>query len=316
MTTEVSDAGRLVERVDCPLCKSPRPYQVLRPASYPGGVTKEEVAAAYSASSDQVLFDQVVRCDACKLIYLNPRARAELIEQGYARSVDPTFLTQDEGRIRTFKRSLRRLCGRQGLTPSRDVRVLDVGCAGGAFPKAAHDLGFSVVGVEPSAWLASEGRRRHGLDLRAGTLEQQDLPASSFDLVTMWDVIEHLTRPDRVLAEARRVLAPDGLLAVNYPDHDGLVRRLMGWRWPFFLSVHLIYFTPRTLTLLLEQAGFEVLWIEPHWQTLELGYVLRRAEPILGAARHVRALVERLGLSSAPFTYNLSQSLCLARRRA
>lgn len=305
----------LLEHVDCILCERAAPYSVLRPAQYPPDITADGLAATYSASSEQVLFDQVVRCDQCSLVYLNPRVRADLIGRGYADAVDPTFVAQDACRIATFTTSLRRLARRHGLRPA-ETRILDVGCAGGAFPRAAADLGFQVVGVEPSAWLAAEGARRYGLDIRAGTLEELALPPASFDVVTLWDVIEHLPRPDLLLTEVRRLLRPDGLLVVNYPDLDGLVRRVMGWRWPFFLNVHLTYFTPATIRRLVLRHGFEPLGLEPHWQTLELGHVLRRAELVTRQLRLARRAVERLGLARLPVTYNLSQTLLVARRRA
>ena len=283
--------------------------------TYPDGIDREALVEMYSASSAHVLMDQLAECRACGLVHLNPRVAEEVIIEGYSSAVDPTFVAQDVHRIRTFRRAFEGLIKRHPIPASGTV--LDVGCAGGAFPKAVSDSGYSVVGVEPSKWLAEHGRNQYGLDIRQGILSDQDFGDQTFDLVTLWDVIEHLTDPDQVIGDIRDLLNPGGLLVVNYPDYGGLVARAMGRRWPFLLSVHLLYFTRRTIRAFLEARGFEVLEIRPFFQTLQLGYVLERGEPYAPPlVRPIRAIVGAIGLGRVPFTYNMAQSFLVARKRA
>lgn len=304
-----------LEKLDCPLCRS-GDYAVLRPAQYPENMSRENLRAIFSASSDHVLIDQLVQCRDCSLVYLNPRIPQDIIIDGYKDAVDPTFIGQNRQRIKTFTRSLRRLLSRYDLRADRSTHILDVGCAGGAFPKAASDLGLSAIGVEPSAWLAEQARIPYGLDIRAGELADQDFSDASFDLITLWDVIEHLADPDAVVADIHRLLKNDGLLVVNFPDYASLTRRLLGMRWPFFLSVHLLYFTPDTLRRFLEARGFAVEEIRPFWQTLELGYVLERAAAYFGPFGSLAKLVRLLHLHHLPFRYNMGQSFLVARKKA
>ncbi len=303
----------LLENVPCPLCGSER-FSVMRAARYPAELTPAALAEIYRSASDRELFDQLVRCDRCSVAYLSPRIRADLIVSAYADAVDPTFFEQNPMRIRTFDRSLRWLERQLALDP-RATRVLDVGCAGGAFPAAAKQRGYAATGVEPSRWLASQARDGYGVDVRAGTLAEQRFPESSFDLVTLWDVLEHLTDPSAAITEVRRVLRPGGHLVVSYPDLSGVVARAMGWRWPFFLSVHLTYFDRATIRRFLDERGFDVLAIRPLWQTLEWGYVLQRASLCARPVGPLHRLVRALGLGHLPFTYHLSQFLVLARSR-
>ncbi|MBF0626078.1 MAG: class I SAM-dependent methyltransferase [Magnetococcales bacterium] len=303
--------GALLESAPCPLCGTTE-FAVLEPAAYPPGLTRDRILAIYSASSATVLLDQLVRCSSCDLIHLTPRIRQDLILESYANAVDPAFIAQNPLRIRTFRRQLRRLADRHGLPAG--ARVLDVGCAGGAFPKAAADLGFRVVGVEPSRWLAQQAAQTYGLDIRPGILEEQQFTPASFDMITLWDVIEHLTDPQGVLRQIHSLLAPSGLLVVNYPDHASLARRLLGDRWPFFLSVHLIYFTPVTLDRMLQINGFRVLEQRPYWQTLELGYALQRAAAGLRAFSFLGQGISLLGLDRLPLTYTMGQTLAVARK--
>lgn len=309
-----SSQADFLEEVSCPQCGG-RTYTVLRVAQHPPGMGRKELLEVYSASSDHVLLDALVRCESCDLVYLNPRIRQELILESYASAVDPQFVRQNEQRIRTFARSLRYLVKKYPLRPGAATRVLDVGCAGGAFPKAASDAGFAVIGVEPSKWLSEQGRINYGLDIRTGLLGGQDLPAASFDLITLWDVIEHLTNPTEVIADIHRLLKPEGLLVVNYPDYGSWARRLLGSKWPFFLNVHLIYFTPKTITRFLEERGFEVLEVKPFWQTLQLGYVFKRASTYFGLFGLCEKIVGALGLYEVPMKYNMGQSFLVARKR-
>ncbi len=303
----------LLEEVPCPLCGS-REATVLRPPRYPESFSEDQLAEVYRASSDHSLVGQVLRCECCALAYISPRPRPDLILAGYSQAEDPQFIRQNALRVRTFTRNLLRLARRLGLKPGPDVRVLDVGCAGGAFPKAAADLGFSVVGVEPSAWLCEQGRRLYGLDLRPGVLADQDFAPESFDVVTLWDVIEHLADPREVLQDIHRLLRPGGHLILNYPDYRSIVGRLLGRKWPFWLDVHLLYFTRRTIGELAVQAGFEVVRFSPFWQTLQVGYVLQRAGAYFRVFGWLGKLVSLVGLGRLPITYNMGQTTLVARK--
>ena len=303
----------MFEKIPCPVCQSKK-YKVLRESTYSGGINSDELMKIYSASSNHVLMDQLVQCDECCLVYVNPQIEENIILNSYTDAVDPTFVSQNQWRVATFSRNLEAICKKTNMLPSKDKKILDVGCAGGAFVKAAHDLGFTAVGVEPSKWLSEKARETYGLDIRTGSLETQKFDPDSFDVVTLWDVIEHLVYPGRVLSDVRMSLKKDGLLVVNFPDYQSLMRRLLKWRWPFFLSVHLIYFTRRTIQLFLEKNGFEVVEQRPYWQTLTLGYAMERACAYFPMLRFPSKVLESIGVANVPFRYNMGQTLLVARK--
>ncbi|MBF0415499.1 MAG: class I SAM-dependent methyltransferase [Magnetococcales bacterium] len=301
------------ERVTCPVCGQ-REYDVLRGATYDSGVSLPDLRRMYCASSDKGLLDQLVRCLGCGLVYLNPRVRRDIILDGYRSARDPLFIAQNDARILTFKESLQGIMQRHGISPKSHPRVLDIGCAGGAFPKAAHDLGFHPVGLEPSDWMASEARLRYGLDIRSGILEEADFSAGQFDMVSLWDVIEHLADPAAALRRIHVLLKENGLLIVNYPDHASFIRRLLGFRWPFYLSVHLYYFDPVTITRLLAAHGFAVREVRTHWQKLPLGYVLKRAAAYLPFLDSFARVMEHNPLGRYAVRYTMGQTLVVATR--
>ncbi len=304
---------QLFETIACPLCGG-REFTVVRRSQYPDNVTAAELSRLYSASSAHVLMDQVVECGNCSLEYVNPRPDQAIIFGSYSDAVDPTFVAQNDDRIATFRRSLEEVLHKLSLHDGGGRRLLDIGCAGGAFPVAARSLGFDPVGVEPSRWMADYGRRTYGLDIRDGILERGMFPEESFDYITLWDVIEHVPQPHELLTLVRDLLKPGGVLIVNYPDVGSLAARALGTRWPFWLSVHLLYYTRRTIALQLEQAGLKVEWCQPFFMTLPTDYVLQRAAAYIPPAGWLIPLAGKLGIAKKPLTYNMGQTLVVCRK--
>lgn len=231
---------------------------------------------------------------------------------GYTDAVDETFVSQAIGRERTFARSLRIIERERSGPPGT---LLDVGTANGSFLKVARDAGWRVSGCEPSRWMCEWCRTHYGIEITNGSIFDGGYDAESFDVVTLWDVLEHTPDPLRTLTEAVRVLKPGGLLVVNYPDYGSLISRLMGRRWVFLLTIHYYYFTRRTIHAALARVGCSIHRIRPHIQRLELEYVLFRATPYVGApARLARAFSRSVGLGGMQIPYWMGQTLVIARK--
>lgn len=299
--------------VNCPVCGS-HDSKVLRMASYPRDAAVRELQSVYCPSSDHALMDQVVECRPCGMIYIAPRLEADLIQGGYEAVEDPVFVAQNPQRIRTFANNVRSILQRTRLDP-KNKRLLDIGCAGGAFLVAAREAGFEVNGIEPSRWLSEYGRKNYRLDVRQGVLEPGMFPESTFDVISLWDVIEHVPDPNTVLTMVYSLLKPEGYLWVNYPDVGSVAAKLMGWKWPFWLSVHLHYYKRHSMELQLRRAGFEVAYMKAHWQQLQLGYLTERAAAIVPPVKVFTKLVSGIGLASVSCTYNMGQTLVIARRK-
>jgi 2-polyprenyl-3-methyl-5-hydroxy-6-metoxy-1,4-benzoquinol methylase len=299
-----------LEDVACNLCGS-QARTVLRPAvDASAGIA--DLAKTFSSSSNERLTQQLVSCEECGLQYVSPRLRAQAVIDGYAEGTDEQFVSQALGRELTFRKCLDLIERAWNRPPGR---LLDIGTGGGSFPHVAATRGWKAEGCEPNRWLCEWARSNYGLPIRPGTVFEQDYPSDFFDVVTLWDVLEHTPDPRKEIAEAHRLLAADGLLVVNYPDIGSWIARLMGNSWVFLLDVHLYYFTRSTIARLLEDSGFAVVTIRPHFQRLGLSYILQRATPYAGlVARMASSLATALRIGERQVPYWMGQTLVIARK--
>jgi SAM-dependent methyltransferase len=135
--------------------------------------------------------------------------------------------------------------------------MLEIGCAFGLFLNEARKRGWRVRGTERSAYSAEWARRELGLDVDTSPDALAHVPSASQDLVVMWDVIEHIRDPGRLVKEIRRVLKPGGLLALTTGDVGSLGARFYGKRWYLVAPpYHLFYFDRSSMRGLLDHGGF------------------------------------------------------------
>ncbi len=210
---------------------------------------------------------RVVDCPSCGLAYLTPQMVAGDLADLYQSDYWESHKARDFGYtdyrgdvdlyVRTFRRRMR-LVDRFFARPGR---LLDVGCAAGAFLHVAGEAGWQTQGVEVSAPIAEFARERFGLDnITVGTLDDVDAPEDGYDLITMWDVIEHLPDPQAALRKVWEMLAPSGRLILETQNVTAPFARLMGRRWQHFKQPeHLIHLNPDTAARLLGDCGFEVI---------------------------------------------------------
>jgi SAM-dependent methyltransferase len=144
------------------------------------------------------------------------------------------------------------------------ARILDVGCGNGAFIQAATEAGYDCVGLDVSE-AAAELCRSKGLNAQATDFLTTNWP-QRFDLITMWDVVEHLLEPEKFLRRAHDLLAEDGNLLLKVPGFGALnftVLRVLPERAGTLLGApdHVQYFQRKSLLALTERCGFSpVLW--------------------------------------------------------
>lgn len=208
---------------------------------------------------------EVVRCESCGLLFVNSLFDVKEKEGGevYASTVYADIATTLRER---FKEDIEELAR---LLPVG--KLLDVGCGYGYFLSVAREAGWEVTGVEINKRLVDWLRQEKGINAFAGILEAQAFADEGFDAVTMFNIIEHLLYPSATLREVNRILKVGGILLLEAPTEDGLMKKLgallyhlTGGRFTLMIrgayqkGGHHHGFSRKSITLILKKNGFRV----------------------------------------------------------
>ncbi|MBI2995633.1 MAG: class I SAM-dependent methyltransferase [Candidatus Melainabacteria bacterium] len=207
----------------------------------------------------------LVECRNCKLRFLDPLPSPDELKKlyssdyyfspdsnlygysNYKEDVNLIVLTA----IQRYN-TLRLILGK-----SSHLKLLDTGCAYGYYIDIARLYGWDVSGVEINEECVKEAKNKLNLDVRKGTLEEQHFPAETFDVVTCWDMIEHLLNPSNFLQQVNRILKPGGYFLLTTPDVGSIPAKVLGKRWMGYKSYeHVYFFNKKTIKLYLEANGF------------------------------------------------------------
>lgn len=258
-----------------------------------------ELARAYAVRGHEV-----VRCRRCGLLFVAdpppPAALASLYGEQFF-GAGRKFAGDGGGGAR---RNARRRLAAIRRPPGT---LLDVGCATGDFLLEARDAGWRAAGVEWSLAAAGVAERR-GLEVHASSFLETAFGEASFDVVTMWDYIEHVPDPARHLERARRLLRPGGLLVLSTGDTASFFARLCGRRWHLMIPPKHLYFFDRTnVRLLLERADFAVESVRWPGKLVNLGFLAAKGVDLFpsAATRLLARAVERSGLGRLDLYVNL-----------
>lgn len=249
----------------------------------------------------------VVKCRACGLIRTNPRPTPDSIGTYYPDDYGPYIGTQVRSTQLAlgFKGKLKFLVKRifetnaQKLPKLPPGRMLEIGCASGAFLHHMASVGWQVQGIEFSD-KAAQVAARLGHSVHSGALETAPKPDEPFDLIVGWMVLEHLHDPVGGLQKLREWAVPGAWLVLSVPNAGSLEFRLFGRKWyALQLPTHLYHFTPATLEKVLLAGGWKLEKVH-HQRTLSnliasIGYVLQdRGFPNIG--RKFIEFIDRVGV--------------------
>jgi SAM-dependent methyltransferase len=225
---------------------------------------------------------QLVGCQNCGLLFLNPQPEAEELQRHYPtegyyayRSGEKATSIVNREKLNLFRAirtalvwplstilpSLRSEIGKEMayLGPVHSgIRVLDVGCGSGDILSFYRERGASTFGVEINTQACEEGRKK-GHKMFCGELSEAGFEDEFFDIVLFHQSLEHVFSPRFTLLEAQRILKRGGKVWISIPNHNSVQARLFGkWFYAIESPRHLFGFTPTTAVLLLIQTRFQV----------------------------------------------------------
>jgi 2-polyprenyl-3-methyl-5-hydroxy-6-metoxy-1,4-benzoquinol methylase len=199
------------------------------------------------------------RCGVCGTVLRNPRLPEAYRVSRYAETVLPgsrkELVARKQVHYEYVARELVRLSS--GGTPGR---LLDFGCGAGGFLVSARDLGFDVAGLEVNRDLAQHVEAAYSIPVHAGLIGDPGIELGKFDVITSFQVFEHLIDPLHTLGRLLGHLAPRGLVLIEVPNLGALRERLR--RGSTMDDSHLFYFNARSLSRLMRTAGLEVVRVE------------------------------------------------------
>lgn len=200
---------------------------------------------------------QTVICRACGLVWSDPRPHEarQFYEEEYRLSYKQTYSPRPKHVWRAGQVALSRFEKIEPLLSSRKA-VLDVGTGGGEFAYLLHAMGHSVSGIEPNKGYADYSIREYGLSIQVGFVQDAVFPPESFDVVTIWHVLEHTEDPGRVLALLRSWLKDDGMLIVEVPNIESTCQAPKST----FHEAHLYNFNVVSLRRLAKKHGMHEAW--------------------------------------------------------
>jgi len=200
----------------------------------------------------------IVKCKKCGLVYVNPRQMGEKLLEKYEQPIlEDNFQSMKDQRISNFKRNLYSL-----RHFKKGGKILDIGCSYGIFLDIARKDGWDTFGVELSKAASTYAKNKLGLNVFCGALEDAKFENSSFDAITMWEVLEHVPDPTSFLKEVNRILKNNGVIGISVPNFYWFYSKNPRMKEEYLKpAIHLFHFSPSTLKKLLLKTGYKVLAI-------------------------------------------------------
>jgi 2-polyprenyl-3-methyl-5-hydroxy-6-metoxy-1,4-benzoquinol methylase len=275
------------------------------------------VCGVSAAPAERVGAATYYGCPVCETLFQHPMPTIEAmrayVDAEYAGGVYNDYVAAANLKSLTFAGRVRAIEKRIGRG-----RLLDVGASCGFFVEQALRSGFDAYGIELSSEaiaMAPEGVRERLILGDVNTLDLARL--EPFDVITAFDLIEHVFDPLKFLRELARVAKPGSWVVISTPDVSHLLRHVLRARWPMFQPLqHTVLFSPRSLRLALSSAGYDQISIGPATKTLTADYLAGQINMYLPAAvnlyrRASRAIPE--ALRTRPINVNIGELLAFAR---
>jgi len=252
---------------------------------------------------------QIVKCVSCNLVFAYPIDAHKEVVRRYEEFEDPEYEEERKGRSDNQIKILNNI---NNLFPKKG-KILDVGCATGAFLEIAKKDGWEVSGVEPSKWAADIAKNKYKLPVTIGTIDDLRAKPESFDVIVCFDVIEHVNSPRSLILKMYELLKKDGLLCIVTPDKDSLIAKILGEKWWHVRPDHIFYFTERTISLLLMTTNFRIILKSRYGWSFSFDYWLSRLRKNLPLLYEIGISIKKIpilsNLSKRTYRINFQDSL-------
>ena len=233
-----------------------------------------------------------VKCRNCHLVYMNPIEKVSKTNEYYHNAKNSHAPTIRDSYLRTAKSQMNLI-----RKHANGTNLLDIGCAHGFFLFAAAQAGYKTKGIEISQDAAAYAKREFGLNVEAKAFEDLRFPENHFDVVTLWQVLEHVPYPLAVLREVHRILKPKGLVAVSTPNIEGTPSRLLKKKWWDIKRLHVNQFSTDTLADIVRSAEFKNIYPASYRGFISLSILLTMMLKYVNGYERFRSLFDEGSIS-------------------
>ena len=250
----------------------------------------------------------VVKCE-CGMVYVNPVVKniEKLYEKDYYHGTARTgfnFTNPLKYEKETRLMHTERLSMIEKVTGLKHGRLLDIGCTFGMFVKTAGSRGWDAYGCDLSRYAADRARKIGIKNIKTGTAGTAGFRSNYFDVVTLFEVIEHIDRPLNEMKKINSLLKKGGWVVIQTGNLGSMTAKIRGKNNPYFQLGHVNYFSKHTLRRLLKESGFEIVLLKTHTEKIEPAKIaLGKAKAADYARLFYYKLFEKLNISGSMVCY-------------
>jgi 2-polyprenyl-3-methyl-5-hydroxy-6-metoxy-1,4-benzoquinol methylase len=228
------------------------------------------------------MLDNHMRCPKCGLECVSPQPDNDVLAEIYNESYFSHYQNEIDPRMvrsmkrATYARQFKKLPSPESFGEPR--RLLDCGAATGFLAELAKDMGWDSYAVELSEFGAQSCEKLLGKEhVFCGEIQHALFganPEGRFEVITMFDFIEHVRNPRDILSQARERLNLGGVLLLTTPRVGSISWHLMGKQWFHYVREHLWFFNPQSIRALLIESGFSTVEIHALQKAIAIDYML------------------------------------------
>lgn len=263
---------------------------------------------------------RILKCQSCSFQQLDPLPTLKEIESFYKENyfakddgargypdyklMRPFLITEAKKRIELIKKF------------SEGENLLDLGAGTGVFLEVASKSGFKISGNDISDFAVKELKGK-GVKFYSGQISNAKFPRNTFDVITAWDVLEHIPNLNQTIANIVKALKKNGVFVITTPGTDCLDAKLLNKNWYSYKKIpeHVGFFDRQSITTLLEKHGLKVELIKQWGFVRDLDFVLERMTVYSSVFILIRKLTRFIGLSKLTLFFPLTDFILVARKR-
>lgn len=202
----------------------------------------------------------LIRCNRCNVVFIYPHPRKIKITQNNlslyeSEQSEEAYFDKKEELIKRAEKYVKTL-----KKYKKNGKLFDIGCSYGFYSKVFKDHRYNVTGIDISEKAIKYAKKYFKLNLITGNFEKYKSRNNYYDVITMFDIIEHFQNPQQIIRKVHQLLKDKGIVIIQTPNIDSLIEKLCRTKW-FWLLVpqHLFLFNKPSLSRILTENGFKIL---------------------------------------------------------